>query len=340
MEGLKSGGPPVVVVGAGAVGLAIGTRLARAGTPVHFVVRRAQAARSIDTEGVALEDPATGEVVRARASASLEGPAATSGPILLCLRAGDDDGMATRIARRWPDAPIVSAQNDVDSEPTLARSVTSVHGLVVRQTCTRKSDRHVLATGRGRLVLGRYPEGLDETDELLGAQLARAGFDVGLSRDIMADKWLKLFVNLMSAVNALVQREDHAGRAFVELKVRLLEEARAAFTAAGIRAVSYDGRDRSIDEEIRFIAGSLASGASARDLPLYNACWSALADPTRPLEADAYHARILELASAHGLRAPTHRAVLDCLVATSQSGVGPERERAEQLLARARGAAA
>ena len=57
---------------------------------------------------------------------------------------------------------------------------------------------------------------------------------------------------------------DHESQAFVSVKVRLLEEARAALLAAGIEARSCDGRDRSLDEEIAFQRESLARGTRAR----------------------------------------------------------------------------
>ena len=51
-------------------------------------------------------------------------------------------------------------------------------------------------------------------------ELRAAGYDVGISQRIGEDRWLKLCVNLMSAPNALIRREDHATRAFVEIKAR------------------------------------------------------------------------------------------------------------------------
>ena len=46
----------LVVYGAGAVGLAVGARLARAGAPVLLVTRRPEAARAIQDRGVRIEE--------------------------------------------------------------------------------------------------------------------------------------------------------------------------------------------------------------------------------------------------------------------------------------------
>ena len=112
------------------------------------------------------------------------------------------------------------------------------------------------------------------------------------------------------------ERAGAAGRArdaeFVEAKARLLEEARAALAAAGIRAASCDGRDRSLDAEIAYQRKALAAGTSARKVPLYNHVWTGLREG-RALEAPGYHRRILDLAAANGLQAETNRRVLAAL---------------------------
>jgi 2-dehydropantoate 2-reductase len=180
-------------------------------------------------------------------------------------------------------------------------------------------------------VLGRHPGGASPVLDALAARLRAAGYDVGISARIAEDRWLKLCVNLMSAPNALVRRSDHTTRAFVEIKARLLEEARAALFAAGIAARSCDGRDRSLLEEIAWHRASLARGESARDLPLYNQVWSALRHGTS-LEADAYHRRILRLADEAATPAPVNAKVLDVLLRQAANGAGPESVSAAELL--------
>ena len=327
----------VAVVGAGAVGLNLGARLARAGCEVLFVARRPEVAEAIDSHGVELEDPASGErwSAPARAVVGLEQarPALGRGPVLLCVRAPETEALAASLAQAAPNATLVSAQNDVDNEPLLAHHFRSVVGMVVRQTCTRVSENGVLASGPGRLIVGRHPGGVDDEVRALAELLEGAGFDVGVSERIAEDKWLKLCVNLMSPVNALVRREDHRTPAFVEIKARLLEEARAVLAAAGVVARSCDGRDRSLDEEIRQQRESLALGTSHRALPLYNAVWAALRDPAKSLEADRHHRRILELAREHDSAAPSHEAVLRALLYARRQGLGPECYGAQELLA-------
>jgi len=136
----------------------------------------------------------------------------------------------------------------------------------------------------------------------------------------------------MSAPNALIRRADHDTPSFVEVKARLLEEAREVLATNRIVARSCDGRDRSLDEEIRHQRESLKRGTSARRLPLYNQVWSSLRSDA-PLEADGYHQRILELAAARGIRARTNAQVLTKLIEAKTGHRGPECFSAAELLA-------
>lgn len=327
-----------IIVGAGAVGLSLGVRLAAAGFPVLFVVRRPEVARAIERSGVRGEDPGSGEVVRARAEAipgielaagRLRDPAA--GPILLCVRANDTEEVADALVAAAPQATVCSVQNHVDNEDRLAERFERVLGAVWRQTCTRIDLNASVALGRGRVIVGLHPEGRGRDVEALAGDLRTAGFDVGVSERIVDDKWLKLCVNLMSGPNALVRPADHETEAFVETKARLVEEARAVLAAAHIPARSCDGRDRSLDAEIAFQRGSLARGTSARRLPVYNQIWAALRD-RRAIEGDRYHRAIIDLGRRTGVATPVNERVLAALETAVRTGAGPETLRASDLL--------
>jgi 2-dehydropantoate 2-reductase len=327
----------IAVYGVGAVGLTLGARLIRAGQSVLFVARRPEVAERILAQGVRVEHPAEGEAFQVEAPAVV-GPAAAlerigPEPLLFCVRRPDLAEAADALATLAPQAPVASLQNDVGGEALLAERFPRVLGVVVRQTCTRTDLNATAALAPGRLVVGAHPQaGAADADvAALAAALRAAGYDVGVSQRIAEDKWLKLCVNLMSAPNALIRREDHTSRAFVELKTGLLEEARAVLAAAGIAARSCDGRDRSLDAEIAWQRTALERGVSASRLPVYNSVWQALRRGG-DREAHAYHRRILDLAAAHGLEAPRNRRVLAALERAAREGLGTESLGAAELL--------
>jgi 2-dehydropantoate 2-reductase len=321
------------IVGAGSVGLALAARLAALG-PVQLVTRRPEAAASL-REGLHVEDPGTGARAILEVSALADWADAQApgrDPVFVCTRLPDTDDVAGALALHAPEALAVSVQNGLDGGARLARRVPRVVCCVWRQTATRVGDAHVRFTGKGRVIVGAQ-RGCDTADDArrLAAQLEEAGLDASCSDRIERDQWLKVCINLMSAPNALVQREDHETHAFVEVKARLLEEARDALAAAGISAEPCDARDRTLDAEIAYQRATLGRGTAARRLPLYNHVWTALREG-RSLEAGHYHERILDLAAAHGTRAPANARVREALLHAEAKGLGPESMAAADLL--------
>jgi len=325
-----------VVYGAGAVGLVLGARLARAGDDVLFVTRRPEVADRIAREGVRVEDLSTRESWSATARATSDPGRAAEGlrdaPVLFCMRRSQLEAAAEALAAETRDIAAVSFQNDVDNEECLTRYFETVIGGVYRQTCTRRAPNHAVTAGPGRVILGSYPRGRSAAVEELAGRLRAAGYDVGVAQDIRKDLWLKLCVNLTSSPNALIRREDHGTAAFFEIKVRLLEEARTVLAAAGIEASSCDGRDRSLEAEIEFQRRARERGMGVRRLPLYNQVWAALRHGL-PLESTGYHERLLDLAARHGLELPMNERVLAILARASRESLGPECMDAAAFLA-------
>jgi 2-dehydropantoate 2-reductase len=323
------------VLGAGSVGLALAAQLAAAGHPVLVVARRPEAAAAL-RGGLVAEDPLAGTErllsVQAADGLGEAGPRLEGATVFVCTRNPETAEAGRALARCAPGVLAVAVQNDLTGGELLARSLRRVVAAVFRQTATRVADACVRFHGPARIVLGAEPGCATVADAAaLARELAGAGLDAACSERIRDDQWLKLCVNLMSAPNALVRRADHRGEAFVELKARLLEEAREVLAAAGIRAVSCDGRDRDLDQEIAGQRAARALGVSARRAPLYNNVWTSLREG-RPLEADAYHRRILRLAAERGVEAPLNARVLAALLRARDEGLGPESFGAAELL--------
>ena len=321
------------VVGAGSVGLALAARLARGGVRVQLLTRRRESAGLLGQRGLTVEDPASGTLAGFAVGASADPGRieVSAGPVLLCTRVDAVAELARTLAGRA--TALVTLQNDVVSEELAAPFVPRVIGGVWRETVTRVADDRVRCQldRPGRAIVGLHPEGSHADVEAVAALLHSGGVEVSVSASIGRDKWLKLCVNLMSTPNALVCRPDHTTPEFVEVKVRLLEEARSVLAAAGIDATPCDSRDRTLDAEIRFQREALARGASARPIPLYNQVWTSLRHAA-PLEADAYHERILALARKHGVPAPVNALVLKRLLDAAGRGLGPECYAARELL--------
>lgn len=286
------------VFGAGSIGTVLAGLLAQAGVPVAIAGRNA-------VERLRLEGD--DETIEARVPV-VDDP---EGTILLCVHGPD----VKDLCPRWPGRTVVTFQNGVRAEAAAARWCRVIGG-VWRMTCTLQEPGRVLFTKRGRVILGRYPEGIDAEVEAIAKDIRRAGFDTGVSPRIQADKWLKLFLNLASTAHAVVRGDDHGKPEFGRLKAAVLEEARDVFRASGIVAESGDGRDASMDEEIE---RHRKGGGRARKV--YNSTWRQLARGRQPKEL--YHDTVTALGPA-----PRNAAMLALLARAT----GPECYTAEEAL--------
>jgi 2-dehydropantoate 2-reductase len=321
----------ITVFGAGAIGLVLAARLARAGDAVRVCTRRGDDAQQIAARGIDVEEPETGARWNASVVAQAGPPVGERDVIFACVRGPDARVAAVQLAAASPDAKIVNVQNGLDGDAVFAERFARVVGAVIRHNCTRVDARFARCQKNARIIVGGYPDGADSDALAIAALLRDASYDTGVSSRIADDRWLKLCVNLMSTPNALVRPADHETRAFTEGKARLLEEARDALAAAGIAARSCDGRDRSLDAEIEFQRGALSRGVAARKLPLYNSLWQGLARGSA-LEVDAYHRRIMELGAQHGVATPVNARVLAGIERVVRDRLGAESLGAAELL--------
>lgn len=304
---MKLEGNVCTVFGAGSVGTVLAALLGDAGVPVRLAGRGAVPDLLIEGDR---------ERVRVRVPAVTE----PEGILLLCVHEEE----VAAVTARWPGRRYVTLCNGVDGEEIAARHGRVIGG-VWRMTCTLVEPGRALFTSRGRVIVGRHPHGIDDDTRWLANALRAAGLDVGLSSRIHHDVWLKLFVNLTSAPNALIRKQDHESPAFGRVKRRLLEEAREILARAGIEAVSCDGRDAGIDQEIE-----RQGRGGGRDRPVYNSIWRRLSRGRAA--GERHHATVVRLAQERDLPAPANTA-MQCLL---DAATVPECYSADEVLAQFR----
>jgi 2-dehydropantoate 2-reductase len=215
----------IAIVGAGAIGMFLGTRLARAGAEVSAVARGA-----------------TAEALRAHGFRWEEAGAALTAPVRVAEDArtlGAQDLVV--VAVKGPSLPAASAHvapllgegtvvlpamngvpwwffhglggslegtavRAVDPDGRIAAAIPVRHvlGCVVHATCS------VVGPGRGRhgfgrgLIVGEPGGGASRRVRDLAARLDAAGFETTISERIQADVWYKLWGNMtMNPMSAL-----------------------------------------------------------------------------------------------------------------------------------------
>ncbi|MEU0148014.1 2-dehydropantoate 2-reductase N-terminal domain-containing protein [Streptomyces sp. NPDC006288] len=297
-----------IIVGAGAVGGAIGGRLAEVGHEVVLVARGAQYTALRD-DGLRLTTP---EGTRTHRLPVVDGPAA--------LRLGDGDVLVLAVKTQdaaealdtWSAVPVegggtagerlplICAQNGVEGERLALRRFHRVYGCCVYLPATFVEPGRVLAAGApltGILHLGRYPSGADDTVRAVAADWAKAKLEAPVVPDVMRWKYAKLLSNLANAIEAATGVIDGPeGRALFD---RASEEGRAVLAAAGIEAAGAAEQAAARGDRIRFdpFDGSPRGGGSS---------WQSLTRGTGTIEADYLNGEIALLGRLHGVPTPVN----------------------------------
>lgn len=331
-----------VVIGAGAIGGAIGARLTLAGSDVVLVARGEHLA-TLQRAGLRLRTPTEDVTVH---------PPAVGDPAELELHAGDvlllatKTQQATQALLAWADAPVydghevvgtagerlpvLTALNGVASESMAQRYFRRVFGVCVWMPAVHLVPGEVIIRGAprsGMLHLGRVPVSDDDGDRDLLAEIAAdltaANFDVPLPADVMAWKYRKLISNIGNVFQALVNRNGD----WHPLAERAEVEARRVLDAAGIVYASDDdeGSARQAGFTMRPVPGVSDPGGST---------WQSLTRGTGNVETDFLNGEIVCIAHRIGQTAPVNETVAHLARRAAAERRQPGDFSAEQLGAR------
>ncbi len=243
------------IVGAGAIGGFIGTRLAAAGRAQVTALARGQTLQALRTEGWRLQTAAG----LLHAPAQAEDDAARLGPqdlVILAVKAPALASLAPQLAPLigpqtlvlpamngvpwwfcqglpgWEQAPLRS----VDPQGNIARALplAQVLGCVVHASASSVQPglvQHRMGQG---LIVGECGGGSSARAQAVADLLAHAGFDASVSADIRRDIWFKLWGNMtMNPVSALTGAT--ADRVLADPLVRAFNSA-AMLEAASVGA--------------------------------------------------------------------------------------------------------
>ncbi|MEV6113168.1 2-dehydropantoate 2-reductase N-terminal domain-containing protein [Streptomyces sp. NPDC052109] len=296
-----------IIIGAGAVGGAVGGRLAQAGREVVLVARGKHLA-ALDEHGLRLRVPEGESTYRLPA---VDGP----GPLgelraddVLVLAVKTQDTVAALDV--WAQAPVagggtaaerlplVCLQNGVESGRLALRRFRQVYGVCVWLPSTFVEPGVVSAAGTpltGILHLGRLPHGTDDTARRIAADLETARFEAPVVPDVARWQYAKLLANLGNAVEALTgTRDTEAARA---LYARVRAEGEAVLDAAGIAHTSPGEQRVARGDKVTLVPldGAPRGGGSS---------WQSLARGTGTIEADHLNGEIVLLGRLHGVPAP------------------------------------
>ncbi|MEU0601817.1 2-dehydropantoate 2-reductase N-terminal domain-containing protein [Streptomyces sp. NPDC006393] len=298
-----------IIIGAGAVGGAVGGRLAQSGREVVLVARGAHLA-ALRAGGLRLRVPEGELTYRLPA---VDGPDALGelrADDVLVLAVKTQDTEAALAA--WGPAPVAGggtaaerlpllcAQNGVEGQRLALRRFRHVYGVCVWLPSAHVEPGVVSAAGTpltGMLHLGQYPYGTDDTLRRIAADLERAHFGAPVVPDVSRWQYAKLLGNLANAIEAVSgPPESEQARALYD---RVRAEGEAVLAVAGIAYASPEEQKEARGDRITLVPlpGAQRGGGSS---------WQSLTRGTGTIEADHLNGEIVLLGRLHGVPTPVN----------------------------------
>ena len=333
-------------LGAGAIGTYVGGSLAAAGHQVTFIEQPA-AADIIGTRGLLLHRGGKATTVREFALFTSAAEALAAGPYdvgVFALKSFDTAAALDQlIATGAAVPPILSLQNGVDNEPTIAAALGAAN--VITGTVTTAVGKPgvgevVEEKLRGIGIALNHPLAGRLVSALNDAKLVARGYP---SAGPM--KWSKLLTNLTgnatSAILDLPVGQIFADRRLYEVEVAVLRECLAVMRALGYRPVDLPGTPvRALAFAAQRLPRFIAQPA------LTKALGSGRGDKMPSFHIDLHSGRgrtevrylngaVARVGAEHGVPTPVNAVLTDTLEALSsgQQNVETYRHKPEALLA-------
>ena len=287
-----------IIVGAGAIGGVIGSRLHEHGHDV-ILVARGDNYRALLESGLRVQSP-EGEVhsmipVVAKVS---EIVFALDDVVVLAVKGQDTLAIMRELSAVAPTTTaIVCAQNGVENERVALRHFPNVYAMCVICPSAHLSPGVVQVYAgpkAGVFDLGRWPFGTDATAEAIAADLESSQITAVARSDIASLKWGKLLSNIHNSIEALCGPGN--GR---ELSRRVRDESRTVLTGAGIDVTEAErvAKERFVLVEHHEVADHPRGGGSS---------WQSLARGSGDIESDYLNGEMVLLGRLHGVATPVN----------------------------------
>ncbi|HVF90921.1 MAG TPA: 2-dehydropantoate 2-reductase [Blastocatellia bacterium] len=321
-----------IILGAGAIGSAVGGLLLKAGSRVKMVARPAYAealARGITIKQEGEETRVTADAVTHARDLSPE-----SGDVLvIATKSQATETAVGELSEVYgTDTPVVCLQNGVRNEEIAARRFDRVYAALVMLSAVQLEPA-VIRLPRGRdIALGLYPEGTDALSLRMSEDLKRAGFDSISSAHVMSMKWGKLVANLNNATHAITGYWLERGMAepdMRELMVAVREEGMRVLDAAGVAYEPPPGepspvRIREMTDKLKqAFAPQGDPAARPEESRTYASMWQDLYLRRPSNEARFLNGEIIELGKEVGVATPYNSTLLEIVGRMFEEGAGP-----------------
>lgn len=323
-----------LVLGAGAIGCYLGSRLAAAGHPVTLV-GRPKIIDVIGRDGLTVTDldgfKAHVDPRQMQLATSLTPDLfATPTVVLLCVKGGATESAARELqAVCPPHTTVLSMQNGVDNVARIAQAAPALDAVagMVPYNVVMLNGHHVHRGTTGALHMTRTP-----ITQRMQSDWIAAGLPLELDDDMRTIQWGKLLLNLNNPVNALSDmplRAQLLNRDYRRVVAAMQDEALKTMKAAGIRPAKVGSAPPHALPPILRLPNWLFTRLAARMLRMDENARSSMWDDVqngRTTEVDDLCGAVVRLGAQHGVPTPVN-ATLCQLIPRHRAGQrvsGPE----------------
>lgn len=297
--------PSILIVGAGAIGSFYGAILKQAGCRVSTVLRSDYEA--VKAEGIRITSP-LGELSYRPDHVYREGGVPNEAPdfLILCVKVlpGVD---RVQLVAPWmgEKTRLVLIENGLGIEKELADAYPNnpLISCLAFIAVSRTESGVVEHKAYGKLVMGQYPEGVDDNCQLLSQLFQQGGINIDLTERVVGERWRKCLWNtpfnpLSVIANGADTRTilDTAGGE--ELIRAMMREVMDVAAAEG-----YPMDEALLDKTI----------AGTRKMPAYKNSMALDYLNDRPIEREAVLGNVVAIAEQHGIAVPHLNTVLVAL---------------------------
>jgi len=316
----------IAIIGAGAIGSALGALLYRAGHNILLIARPAHVA-AIRQDGLRVDGEMGNFTAPIEATERLN-----FRPDLALLTVKTQDVVAAVKANHafLNDVPVVTFQNGVRSDE-LAASLLSreqILSAVVLMHVTYLLPGKVTAVYLGKLILGRPfgPRGR-QIEEV--AQILNQAVSTRVTDNIQGAHWLKLIVNLNNALPAITNytmSQVYENGYLRDLAVGLMREGLRVINRANIRLESLPGFSVGLAKLMSGMPLGIAGRIAAMKVRRLATQWPLLGSTLqsiqrgRPTEIDYLNGEIVELGKTYGEATPLNTKMVDLVRQVERTG--------------------
>lgn len=297
--------PDVLIVGAGAIGSFYGAILKKAGCRVSTVLRSDY--EMVKAQGVRITSP-LGDLSYQPDQVYRDGEVPSEAPdfLILCVKVlpGVD---RVKLVAPWMGEKtcLVLIENGLGIEKELADAYPSnlLISCLAFIAVSRAESGVIEHKAHGKLVMGQYPEGINDNCRVLSKLFQQGGININLTEKVVGERWRKCLWNtpfnplsvIADGADTRTILETPGGEALIRAMMQEVVDVAAA--------EGHPMKQELIDKNI----------AGTRKMPAYRNSMALDYLSGRPIEREAVLGNVVAIAEHHGIAVPHLNTVLVAL---------------------------